>query len=354
MTYHSLGRACLTLALTIVAIPGFADEVKSKGTVVRGKIAAVTPACVEFKPEYGDGSIKIKWENVEDLRSDGRFHVLYGDDLDAYGQIETMRDGKIVVAGGPEVDPKSLYAAFPIVDDQPAFRDRMRSMWRYWDGNFDLGFSTAQSTADSTGLAIAFGTTRSKGPTRMIFGSSYRYGTQKSNGETSTVQNEAKALLRGEYDLTTRLYAFGSADAEYDEIERLSLRSVPKTGLGVVLWQEPVDENKKNFLRTELGAAYLYQNFFGPEETKSFSVAFGALAQYHLPFGSRIDWRFDYLPAVTDWANDFLIRTQGDLFVPMFDPLSLKLSVADEFNNKPANDAKKNNLFITLGLSVSW
>jgi hypothetical protein len=35
---------------------------------------------ITFEPEYGKGVLTIKWEDVEDLSTDGNFQVLYGED----------------------------------------------------------------------------------------------------------------------------------------------------------------------------------------------------------------------------------------------------------------------------------
>lgn len=57
-----------------------ADQVTSKGTVLHGKITALSSSTVTFEPEYGKGSLDIKWENIEDLKTDGNFQVFHGDE----------------------------------------------------------------------------------------------------------------------------------------------------------------------------------------------------------------------------------------------------------------------------------
>ena len=69
----------LTAAAALCAAAAAADQVTSKGTVLHGKITAVSSANVSFEPEYGKGSITIKWEDIEDLKTDGNFQLLYGD-----------------------------------------------------------------------------------------------------------------------------------------------------------------------------------------------------------------------------------------------------------------------------------
>ena len=70
--------------------------------------------------------------------------------------------------------------------------------------------------------------------------------------------------------------------------------------------------------------------------------------------GLRTRVAFDYLPAVDDWTNAFLVRNTASLTVPLLDPLSAKLSLIDEYNNQPAADAAYNSLYLAAGLSIIW
>jgi hypothetical protein len=231
----------------------------------------------------------------------------------------------------------------------------VRSRWRYWDGSFDVGFNLQQSTTDTTGLLVGFTTTRTKAPTRLLLGASYRYGTTKTDGDPeTTTEDELKGLVRGEYDFTPRWYGFASVDGEYDAIEKLSLRSVPKAGVGYTLFLRQLDEVRQNFLRAEIGGGYVYQRYFGGDTEQYATVALGALATYWLPYDARFDWRFDYLPAIDDWANNFIVRNTASLAVPLIDPLSAKFAVVDEYNNQPAEGAAYNSLYLTAGLSLLW
>ena len=85
-----------------------------------------------------------------------------------------------------------------------------------------------------------------------------------------------------------------------------------------------------------------------------YAIAFGALAGYYLQYGARFDWRLDYLPAVDNFTKDYLLRTEGTLLAPLIDPISAKFVVRDEYDSQPSPGAKRNSLFLTLGLSLVW
>jgi hypothetical protein len=339
------------LACTTVAV---ADEVTSKGTVLHGKITALGSAGVTFAPEYGKGSLAIKWEDVEDIKSDGPFQVLYADGQEGDAPLQGFRGGQLTV-GNQAVDVATLHSGVPIGAAGPSFNDRMRSAWRYWDGHLDVGVNVQQSSTDTTGFLLGFGTVRTKDPTKFTLGTTYRYGTEKKNGEPkSRTQDQLIGLIREDYSFTPRVYGFASGDATYDGIERLSIRGVPKAGIGYVFWQEQLDEDRRNFLQGEAGPSWVYEKYFGGMDRDYYAVAFGALAGYYLPYGAHFDWRLDYLPAVDNFTTDYLLRTEGALTVPLLDPVSAKFVVRDEYNNQPAPGAERNSLFITAGLALLW
>ena len=336
-----------------------ADEVTSKGTVLRGKVTSFSSAGVVFEPEYGKGSLVMKWADIEDLKTDTPFQVLHGEEREAAAPVQGFSDGKLLVgpsaAAATAIDVTTIDVAQPIGPGGLSFNDRMRNYWRYWDGSLDLGFNTAQANTDTTGVLLAFATQRSKAPTRLTLGAGYRYGTTKKSGESKDItQDDLRGLVRGEYDVTKRLYTYASGDAQYDAIKELSIRAVPKAGFGYTVWQEQLDETKRNFLQIEAGPAWVYERYFGGDDTDFWAAAFGALAAYRLPYGSWFDWRFDYLPSVSDWTNDYLLRTAAGLTVPVLDPISAKLSLVDEYDSTPGADVDRNSLFLTAGISVGW
>src|SRR5262249_18288500 len=194
---------------------------------------------------------------------------------------------------------KSIRMGVP-VGAELTWQDRMRSYWRLWSGNFDLAFNYQQATVDSTGLLVGFKTVRRNDPLRLLFGGTYPYATQtvrernpdtgKKEDVSTTTQDYWYGIARAEYDLTDRLYGFGSGEATYDGIQHLSIRAVPKVGLGYLFWEQKLDEDKRNFFSGEVGPSFVYEGYFhssNPSHQEYFAIAFGLLAGYHLPYGAH-------------------------------------------------------------------
>jgi putative salt-induced outer membrane protein YdiY len=354
---HCQARAAIVLAVLLVLSYGAtarADELRSKGTVLTGTVKHVSPKEVAFDTEYGEGTIVVKIEDVEDLKSDGRFIVMHGPSGKTSGRIFGLHDGKLVVgddeASATEIDVADVHAFVSIEGPDDTFANNMRRRLALWDGAFDLGFGVTRATTDTTTFNVGFLADRKKKPTRLTFETGYVYGTQKDDdGEENLTEKEATAMLRGEYDFAAQWFTFGSIDAEYDRVEHLDIRTVPKAGVGYRFW-----EAENGLFQVEVGGAYVYEKFDGGDENDYFSIVLGKLLEYDLPyFGSHFHWRTDFLPAIDDWS-DYLVRSEAALLVPMYKYLNLKFAVEDEYDKTPAEDTEKNNFKSTLGLALVY
>jgi len=345
-----------TLLLSTLA---FSDEVTSKGTVLRGKVLSFSSSGVEFETVYGAGTISIPWKNIEAIKTEGPFQVLYGKDKEIDAQVQGLTDGKLLIGESAQtvipVEMAKIRSGRPIGPAGISFADRMRSRWRFWNGSFTLGFNLSKSTDDTTGLLVALKLRRTEGPTRFFLESRYSYDTEKLSGEKqTTTENELLVFMRFEYDLSRRLYSFVSIDAQHDKVNSLTIRSVPKAGIGYKVWEKKNDETKVNLLQVETGGAWVYERYSTGFTDKYFSIPFGALGHFYLPYDSRFDFRMDYLPAFNDWFNNYLIRGEASLSRPLLKFINVVASVIDLYDSTPAEGTSKNDLLFTLGVQLDF
>jgi putative salt-induced outer membrane protein YdiY len=337
-------RAALWICALVglVAAPISAGEVTVQGEVLEGKVVGVTTEGVQFETIYGKGAILIPYASIERLESDASFVVLYGEAGEAHGRLLGVSGGELLVGENPEsaarVATGEIFRSFGEQEFEESGIEALRSRYRYWSGNFDLGFAATQAT-NNTGSLDA---------TRLLLRGRYRYTVQEPQDEPKdTIENEVRGLLRGEYNLTQRLFLYASATGEYDEIESLSIRTVPKGGAGYRIWQSP-----KGFLSGDIGFGYVYQRFFGGDTEDYPAVSFGSELEYLLPYDMKFTALGEYLPSVEEWTGNYLLRGSAALAVPMLSWMDLKFTVFDEYNNRPAEDAKRNKLTFTAGLSL--
>ncbi len=344
----------LLCALVLLALPrtASADTVTVKGTTLEGTVTAVTGKNVELKTIYGDGKLTIPIEDVQSIDTEGVFHVFHGEDVDTIGRIVGVEDEALLVApssGAPErIAIADVAAVRPELGDSATFIDDLGTELPYWSGHFDIGFNYQQATTDLLGLGIGLELKRELGPNRFKFGTTYRRGSEKKEGESQSVTaNELRAVIRDEHDFAPRIFGFASLEGERDQIESLSIRAIPKLGVGYKLYTTEAFK-----LSVETGGAYVYERFFGGDTNDYFSVLLGAESDVKLPYGATWRSRVDYLPSVSDFVGDYILRGETGLLVPMSEHLSFKVSLVDVYDSTPAQDTTRNSFTTLVGLSV--
>lgn len=340
------------LVFSLFGNAGTADEIQYDGETIQGTVADITSTAVEFKTPYG--TLTIPLEKVDALTTDEPRQILHGDDDETTGRIVGLEDGRLLVGEdvgtATAVDVTTVVGAANPADIEGffGFVERMRHKYRYWSGNLDVGASYQDKTTDEVDLTLGFNLERRKKPTRLVTGVSYLFGRDKASGEeSSTTDNELIARVKGEYDLTEKIFLFTGGSYEYDELDRLSARL-----LGVAGPAYRFIENDDYLFQLEAGGSYVYKRFFGGDREEYPAAFFGAEGRANLGLGAVFAFRLGYLPSVRDWTADYLINADASLSFPLSTYLALKGTVRNTYDNTPDNNAQRNE--VTTLLALSW
>ncbi len=344
--------AAILLGLTTWHPVARADELVVKGDTIKGTVKKVTPETIEFETVYGKGVITVDAKDIEGLTTDGEHHVFHGDD-ETVGRLVGVEAGGVLLVGdsredASRVEMASIHSTMADADVEKSVVGRLKRRFRYWEGNLDFGFAATQSTVDTLDVGGGFRAERRKAPTRLLISGDWRYGTQRKPGEDNTaLSDQILGLVRGEYDFTERWFTYGQGDAEYDGIQRLSIRAVPQGGLGYRIYK-----TKDSFVAVTGGGGYVYERFFGGDTNDYFTLVFGGEAEIALPYDSVFRAYAQYLPSVENWTGDYLIRSGASLTVPVLDWVAFKASVTDDYDSTPAADTQHNTFTTLVGLSL--
>jgi hypothetical protein len=365
----------LAAALLLVPSLAAADRVTVKGAVLEGKVKCISTKHVVMETIYGKGELTIRTGDVAAIETDVPFHVYKSDDGKLVGRVVGVTPAALTVAddGGATTE-----VAFEQVQAAPReagpdanwfARRGVESPW--WHSHYDFALSATESTIDSSALALGFGAERERGRSRLEFGATYLRGTSQDDdtenlglpdnpatpedeslltedGRQEVTKNELRGFIRQEYDLTKRVFALASLEGEHDGIESLAYRLIPKVGAGYKIF-----DREKTYVAVDAGVAYVYERFYDDSINNYLSLAFGAESKLKLPwFGASWVSRADYFPSITDWSNDYRLRGETALVIPIVEQLSLRGSVIDEYTAQPADDTLHNTLTTLLGLSL--
>ena len=361
-------------ALLLVPSLAAADRVTVKGAVLEGKVKSIASKQIVMETVYGKGDLTIKTADVTAIETDAPFHVFKSDDGQVVGPLVGITPTLVTVA---QADGRTTEIPFDNVQAAPRdagpdanwFERRpMESPW--WSSQYDFGFSATESTIDSTALAVGFAAQRERGPSRLKLGVSYLRSTTQDDftqdreddpltpedefvdedGNEHRTVDELRGFIRQEYDVTARVFGFGSLEAEHDGIEALSYRLIPKVGAGY-----KIVNTEDAYVAVDAGVAFVYESFYSPDHNSFAAIAFGGEHKWKLPW-AKTSWysRIDYLPSITDPVDDYRLRGETGLLVPLMEQLSLKASVLDDYTSAPADDTSANSLTTLLGLSLTY
>lgn len=136
---------------------------------------------------------------------------------------------------------------------------------------------------------------------------------------------------------------------EYDEPQRLSLRAVPTAGMGYrVLRTGPLT------LTARTGGGYVYERYFNDRINDYATAIFGADLEAKLPLGSTFEAHLDYLPAVDDGTNNYLIRASATWSLPVLSWMDFKLTLLNDYTGRPAPETERNSFTTTAGVSLRF
>jgi hypothetical protein len=364
----------LLAALLVPSLASAADRVTVKGAVLEGKVKSISAKSVVMETIYGKGELTIKTEDVAAIETEAPFHVYKSDDGKVVGPVVGVTRQAVTVAaesGAAEVPFDQVQAAPRDAGPEANWFARRAVESPWWESHYDFALSATESTIDSSALALGFGAERERGRSRLKLGATYLRGTtqdddtqrftndpgtpedeslSKEDGREEITRNELRGFVRQEYDLTARVFALSSLEAEHDGVESLSYRLLPKVGLGYKL-----GDREDTYVAVDAGFAYVYERFYDDSLNNYLSLAFGAESKLKLPWlGASWVSRADYFPSITDWSSDYRLRGETALVIPIVEQLSIRASAIDEYTAQPADDTLHNTLSTLLGLSLTY
>ena len=326
----------------------------TKDQGLQGSVVGVTVEGVEFETIFGKGAIVIPWVDVQGIRSDKEFLILFAEADTAVGRIWGLKDSRLLVGESYEtvtrIPVEQILRSITRDQYDTSRLDRLRVRYRHWNANFDLAFGFTDATTNTTSLSSALELRRQKKPLDFFFRAYYFFSSSKESGESRvTDENRLLGRARLDRDLSDRTFAFGQITAEYDEIQNLSLRTDPVVGVGYRF-----ADREKLMISGRSGPGYVYQRYFGGDVEDYITILFGGDLEAELPYGSKFRLGAEYLPEISDWQGNYLIRTFAGWTMPIIGWLDFKIAVFDTYNNRPPDDTDRNTFTTTAGLSFRF
>lgn len=330
------------------------DEVTVRGTTLKGRILDMEASGIHFKTIYGEGEILIRYEEIENIQTQGEFYIYHSDGQRIKGRLVGKEGDRLLVGTDPEtafrLDPGVIVRGVPLVTYKESWVDRMHIEYPWWKVSLDAGLEFERTAVDQTKIFIGFNVERRKSPTRLIVDLRYAFETQQTVSEPkSTTKDEMRTFLRGEYDFTRHWFLFVEPAVEWDRPRGIQVRAYPGAGLGYRFV-----ETKMALLQLLLGPGYVYEEFTDLGSNEYAAVYIGLEGRYSFRSYFVTLLRLLYMPGFGDVGEDHLFRAELEFSVPITQVLAMKLRFTQVNDNNPSPDVGNNKTTSNLLLSFGF
>ena len=347
----------LSLLLTLSASV-FADQVVLKnGDRLTGTIVKSDDKELVIKTEFA-GDVTIQFPAIQEIKSEQPLHLEAKDGQKAVGAVSTA-DGKVAVAttGGTVEVPKEAITVMRNDAEQRAYEKAMYpGLLEGWNGGVNLGFGLTRGNSETKNLGLAFKAVRTGHRDKLSIYENTVYATNDAPGATPSLTADVKqGGVRYERDITKRLFGFINADFMSDGLQGLNIRALGGGGLGYHLIK-----SENTTLDILGGANFTHEDYTeGPPGATSKLIRNFAAAQigdefmHKLGKSTVITQNLYFFPDLTNTGE---YRTAFNLgtVTKINKWLGWQNSFGDIYVTNPPAGKRRNDLFFTTGLNVSF
>lgn len=308
----------------------------------RGRLVIVTKVA---------GTVNVNMADVQTLSIDEPLGVHLKDGTRITRPLTTAPAGRFAVV--PATQPATTTAggtstakSYPVDDII-----RINPLTARWSGNVKAGALVTRGNTDTDNLSVNADAIRQSDGDRLTLAGGYFFGQQKAKDSDKKLTSVDSAFALGKYDyyFGPKWYGYANARLDKDQIANLNLRATPGAGVGY-RW---IESNVTNF-STELGGAWVYEQFSDPQETKQF---YAARLAYHIDhkINDRVSFFHDmeFLPDIVD-PSIYLVNTEVGLRTSLTGSIFTEMKIVYNLNTDPAPTAAQNDLRYILSLGWSF
>jgi putative salt-induced outer membrane protein len=357
------------IALFFAAGACRADQVTLKnGDRLTGKIVSGDGKTLLLKSDFA-GDVTIQWDAITAIESADNINITLKDGTRLAGKV-TTQDGKFVIAGAPAATPaKESIVAVRNNAEQHAFDAAAERMAHpkftyFWRGMFDTGLALTRGNSETANFTLAAKAIRETPRDKLTVYGDYIFANNSSIPPTVTTANALDAGLRGDLNLTPRLFVFALTDFQTNELQHLDLRSVFGGGFGYHVIKTP-----NSTLDVFAGITYDRDSFgsypitnpapppplitIPSKVANSAEVVIGEEFDTKLSKRSSLTERFSFYPNLSH-TGDYRFQLDTNIATQISSWLSWQVTLSDRYISYPPVTLKANDLLLSTGLRVTW
>jgi putative salt-induced outer membrane protein len=370
-------RRCISCALLLVcvgvlaSVATAADRVTLKnGDRISGTIQTADNKTLLLKTDY-EGDVTIQWDAVVGIESTEDLTVTLKDGKELTGKVSTT-DGNFVVSGAPSGTPpaaKDNIVAVRNQDQQKAYEINEEKIehpkpWYFWSGNFDSGLALTRGNSSTASYTFDATAIRQTAKDQWTIYGNYIFANTQIPVPAATTANLFQSGIRYDRNLTERIFAFGFANFQTNELQNLSLRQVYGGGLGY-----HVVKTDNTTFDVFAGADYDRDEFSAYTITNPtppppiLSVAAFDMNSAEAVIGEEFDKKFAsrstlnetflFFPNLSH-TGEYRFQFNSAVSTQIHNWLSWQITFTDQNISYPPPGLKANDLVLSTGFRVTW
>ena len=309
------------------------------------------------------GDITLKFDAIQDIKSDEPLHVTLKGGKSAVGPVTTS-DGKIEIAtktGGTVEAAKDEVTTIRNDAEQLTYDKLLHpGLMHGWNGGVNVGFSIARGNSQSENLALAFNAVHPTVNSKItLYATSI--DTKNDLATPSTVANLNQGGIRYDRDLRPRLFVFGAGDFMSNALQFLDLRQVYSGGFGY-----HAIKSETTTFDVLGGLNYTHETYSNgaPIDATGAFISYGKTNRFMaLTLGEELNHKFGKSTVLTQSLYFYPdIQNTSDYRVTFNVGTVTKISkwfgwqnqFADIYVSNPPVGSKKNDVILTTGLNVAF
>jgi putative salt-induced outer membrane protein len=340
-------RYCILTILIVCA--AFADQITMiNGDRLSGRIQRLEGGKLLLLTDMA-GALTLPWSNVGSIVSTQPLYVILKDGLVFTGTIVNAQDGmRLQDSNRSMVVPRESIVTVRSFDEQIQFqRTEERKLAPHfldpWTGFVDLGVSLSRGNADVTTYSLNGNGVRATRTNKLSTYFNSLYATNRNQPPPGVTANVRRGGARMEFNFNPKQFAFVSADFEFDELQRLDLRSVGAAGFG---WH--VAKTNRNTFDLFAGLTVNREVFATGLKRLSSEALLSEESSHRVNSLLTFKQRIALFPNLTDTGQ---YRATGDSSAVMSLArwLSWQVSASSRYISNPVPGSRRHDLLFTTG-----
>ncbi len=329
----------------------FADQIVLKnGDRLSGTIVKSDGKTLLIKTEFA-GEVTVQWPAIEQINTSEPLHVSLTSGQTVVGPVSTT-DGSLAVktpSQGTVTESRAEVANLRNDAEWTAYQKSLHpSLTQGWAGGANVGFALTRGNSQTKNLALAFTADRKTMHDEIAMYTNSVYATNDAPGAVpATTANAIQGGIRYDRNFAARLFGFGNADFQTDDLQALNLRSVLGGGLGYHAIR--TDRTTLDFLG---GLNYTRENYVGLSRNFA-ALTLGEDFSHKLGMSTSITQKFYMFPDLSN-RGEFRGTFNFGTVTKFSKWLGWQNAFGDIYVTNPPAGKKQNDIIFTTGLNVSF